>query len=385
MLNRYDVSILKKLPLFFISIAFLGCFIVWIGSFFEVLRITSEYNIKIYSLIGLSLLTLPQVYFQITPFCAAFAVLILYHIVHTELGFLKTTGVSNFRLLRPFLIFIGFIGLFSMILGWAILPKVLLKFNDAQRKFLQNSLYVMIKENKVNTLGNAVLYVEKFDNKTSSMINFNFFKVFNNKQQREFNKNSEVLPSVSRIFLNFGTVNASLTGDLLKFDGDDAVISILDEENSLLFKTRFLNGYKQLNLRSFLKTNYIKSEGEYNLWTLFIMYCSEFSELDRSGVAIEIYYRISLMLASFFIPSLIMFCLIFAKFSRGKVLGKWRVVIIMGYYGVILFTGSNIFANFGLLVMLLILATLNVTGVMFVFMINRRFKFLRPPVAPLTY
>ncbi len=167
------VYYLKILAMFHIGILF----IIYIADFTEGLKKYSEYNPSI-GLVGfLSLLKLPQLLIDLSPFIILFASLFAIRtlVLHKEIDILKACGLSIWKILNPFILLTIIYGL---LLIFVLNPLVFL--STQYEEIIENKI-IPNKESNIYLKNNILWIIDKIDTSEKNIIMAKRFISINNK------------------------------------------------------------------------------------------------------------------------------------------------------------------------------------------------------------
>lgn len=160
----YTKYLFKTLTFQFLAILVTLTGIVWITQSMRIVDLIVNKGISFWDFIKISTLLIPYLSFIIIPISVFFSgISVIYKfLLDKELIILKTSGLSNFQVAKPFLYFSLVIMVFSYLVSFYLLPFSYGKFKDLQIHFRNNYASILLEEGVFSSQVNKLtIYVDK--------------------------------------------------------------------------------------------------------------------------------------------------------------------------------------------------------------------------------
>ena len=305
-MKRFDAYILYRLVSIFCFFSLILTFIYWSNRSVRTLDLLLGDGKSISVFINLTLLSLPNIILAILPVSGLISAIYLTNRLNadSELIILRSAGISNLELSKPFLKLGLIVSLLVGVLSHQIVPTIK---NSA--KSMQNSV-----SNEINAM---FLRSGEFFNPTQNLTIY-IGKIKSNKELSNFFLEDNRDPKKLKTFIS---KTAYLSGNkdnpqiVLK---DGSAQTYLTEEKSLdiLYFKDFLYDFKVLYDKKVIKQKDTVKETRTTQLIESLISTDSLTRLDTESIKTEIHRRISETLLPTVIILLGFSCLIVAKFTR---------------------------------------------------------------------
>jgi len=215
--------------------------VAWLSQSLRLIEKITEVGAEMGLFFKLSLYMIPSLLWMMLPPSVFIAIIFTFHKLHenSELIVLKASGVSNFGLFKPVLLFIFVVCLFAYFLGMYFLPKSHRNFKDMKADLKQNHKSLILKENHFMQPVKGITILVK--SQISDRVLANVF-IYDDRDAKQavnfFAKRAEV-------------VSLGETITLKLIDGNQQILKKLDKvSNSGLLNNSSLPSKMQKNLRT---------------------------------------------------------------------------------------------------------------------------------------
>ena len=305
-MKRFDAYILNRLVSIFCFFSLILTFIYWSNRSVRTLDLLLGDGKSISVFINLTLLSLPNIILAILPVSGLISAIYLTNRLNadSELIILRSAGISNLELSKPFLKLGLIVSLLVGVLSHQIVPTIK---NSA--KSMQNSV-----SNEINAM---FLRSGEFFNPTQNLTIY-IGKIKSNKELSNFFLEDNRDPKKLKTFIS---KTAYLSGNkdnpqiVLK---DGSAQTYLTEEKSLdiLYFKDFLYDFKILYDKKVIKQKDTVKETRTTQLIESLISTDSLTRLDTESIKTEIHRRISETLLPTVIILLGFSCLIVTKFTR---------------------------------------------------------------------
>lgn len=284
----------------------------------EVIYILSSHNLSILEVFKMSVYALPMLFYHALPFAAFLGVAIVFSASQKDIIILRSIGLKNASLARPYLLFFAFLTIIQMAFSYNIVSVAVRKFIEHENKIGQSFFYSLLKEKEIATFGDTTAYLERFDESTKEFENLIYNLSANSSQSKSlFLSAQQGKFDLTKLYIkgDFYRVKIEQKTQGLAFVGQFEEVSILHNLSSFFEsfnKKSYTSNPEVLSLDKLL-LEILKSNDKTHTKNDFIYYLSNFTT------------RITWPFYTFLLPSITLLIWMSQPFSRHSNLGFVKV------------------------------------------------------------
>lgn len=277
---------------------------------------------------------------------------------NTEIIAILSSGISFRRFLRPYLVGASLIAVFSLFMGFFIVPKASLGYNDFKYKYLKKGAEVRETQNVYKQISeDEFIYVSNFNYQTKTGFNFSLEKFDGNQLLYKMSASRITWDPEEKNYALSGyfkrTVGAQEKDDVLEksekkvmelgFDIDDLTPAVYAAETMTLGElNRFIEREQMRgssNINSYLVVKYKKYSVPVSVFILTIIAVSVSSMKRRGGMGVNLALGIALAFTYIFFDKI--FGTLAEASSIPPILAVWFSNITFGLLAIFLLRNAR--------------------------------------------